>query len=155
MTEPTVDRSELFLSFNRRKMIALLGIVIVVGAIGLAILLTPSGPAWRTVSRASLIPVAIAIIVAVQMSLRGRRWAPDSPEVRMAMQDEWWKTNMDRASRIALVVVLLSQYPLAWLFGLIMSDLPQPRPSFAMAFATITLGAVTQLGLFLYFDRES
>ncbi len=154
MTEPVDDRSELFLRFSRRKMAALLGIVVVVGVIGLALVLTPGGPIWRTVSRVSLIPVAIAIVVAVQMAFRGRRWAADSPEVRVAMQDEWRRTNMDRASRLALIVVLLAQYPLALLLGIFLPHLPQPRPAFAMAFSTITLALAAQLGLFLFFDRE-
>lgn len=152
MTEPDMDRTELFLRFHRGKMIALLGLVVVVGAIGLALMLTPVGPVWRSVSRVSLIPVAIAIVVFVQMSLRSRRWAPDSPEVRVAKQDEWWRTNMDRASRRALIVVLLAQWPLGLMLGF--AQVPAPRGAMAMATATITLGLATQIGLFLFFDRE-
>lgn len=152
MTQPIDDRFEMFVRFYRGKMIALLGVVVVVGAIGLALMLTPVGPVWHSVARVSLVPVAIAIVVVVQMSLRGRRWAPDSPEVRVAMQDEWWRTNMDRASRWALIVVLIAQWPLGLMLGF--TEVPAPRGAMAMAMATITIGLATQLGLFLFFDRE-
>lgn len=152
--EPTIHPSEQFLRFRQRKMITLLAIILVVGAIGLALVLTPGGPVWRSVSRASLIPLAIAIVVAVQVAFRGRRWSADSPEVKVAMQDEWLRSNMDRASRLALVVALLAQYPLALMFATLFPGLPQPRPVFAMAFSTITLALATQLGVFLYLDRE-
>jgi hypothetical protein len=152
MTEPDIDRSELFLRFYRRKMMAWLGVLAVVGAIGLALMLTPTGPVWRSLSRVSLIPLALAIIVLVQMSLRSRRFAPDSREVRLALQDEWWRTNMDRASRKALIVVMLAQWPLSLVLGF--AGVPAPRGAMAMATTTITLGLVTQIGLFLFYDRE-
>lgn len=152
MTEPTQDRSELFLRFSRRKLIALLVVVVVVGAVGLVLMLTPVGPVWRSAARASLLPVAIAILVVVQMSRQSRRWAPNSPEVRMAMQDEWLRTNMDRAARVALVAILLAQWPLALIIGFL--RFPPPRASMAMAMATITLGLATQIGVFLFLDRD-
>jgi len=153
MSEPVVERSEMFLRFSRRKMTALFVVVIVIGAVGLALMLLPVGPTWRSIARTSLIPVALAIVVVVQMSLRGRRWAADSPEVRLAMQDEWQRTNMDRATRAALITVLLIQWPLALLLGFFV-QVPPPRASMAMGMATITIGLATQLALFLYFDRD-
>lgn len=152
MSQPTDDRSELFLQFSQRKLTTLLVIVLAVGAVGLALMLTPTGTVWRAVSRVSLVPVAVAIVLIVQMTLRGRRWSPDSPEVRVAMQDEWRRTNMNRASRLALVVVLLAQWPLALILGF--AQIPAPRGAMAMAMATITLGLSTQIALFLFFDRE-
>jgi predicted signal transduction protein with EAL and GGDEF domain len=153
MTE-TTDRSELFLRFSRQKLIALFAIVIVVGAVGLALLLTPIGPAWRSMSLTLLVPVSIAVLAALWFSLRGRRWNPDSPEVKIATEDEWRRTNMDRATRAALIVALVAQYPLALMFGMFLPDLAQPRPAFAMAFSTITLALAVQIGLFLSLDRE-
>jgi len=152
MSQATDDRSELFLQFSQRKLTTLLVIVLAVGAAGLALMLTPTGTVWRAVSRISLVPVAVAIVLIVQMTLRGRRWPPDSPEVRMAMQDEWRRTNMNRASRLALVVVLLAQWPLALVLGF--TQIPAPRGAMAMAMASITLGLATQIALFLFFDRE-
>jgi hypothetical protein len=87
------------------------------------------------------------------MSLRRRRWAPDAPEVKAAMQDEWRRTNMDRASRTALIVVLIAQWPLGIVFGFL-AQLPPPRAALAMAAATITLGLATLITLFLFFNRE-
>jgi uncharacterized membrane protein len=153
MTNLAAETSERFLRFSRQKMYALLVVVILLGATGLALILPPTGPTWRSIARACLIPVAIAIVVVVQMALRSRRFAPNSPEVKMALNDEWRQTNMNRATRAALIVILIAQYPLALLFGFV-TDLPTPRPGFAMAFSTITLGLATQLALFLFFDRE-
>jgi uncharacterized membrane protein len=152
MSQPTDEHTELFLQFSQRKLTTLLLIVLAVGAVGLALMLTPTGSVWRAVSRVSLVPVAVAIVLIVQMTLRGRRWSPDSPEVRMAMQDEWRRTNMNRASRLALVVVLLAQWPLALVLGF--TQIPAPRGAMAMAMASITIGLATQIALFLFFDRE-
>ena len=151
MTE-TATQSDLFLQFNRRKLALLLVIVLVVGAIGLALMLTPVGPVWRSVARASIVPVVVAIAVLVQLAIRSRRWAPSSPEVEVAMQDEWQKTNMARASRTAFVVLLVAQWPLAIIIGFL--GFPAPRGAMAMGMATVTLGLATQLGTFLFLDRE-
>lgn len=151
MTE-TVSQSDLFLQFNRRKLTLLLAIVLVVGAIGLALMLTPAGPAWRSVARASVVPVVVVIAVLVQLAIRSRRWAPKSPEVEVAMQDEWQRTNMNRASRTAFVVLLVAQWPLGITLGFL--DVPAPRGAMAMAMATVTLGLATQLAAFLFLDRE-
>ena len=152
MSQP-VERAELFLHFTRRKMTALLAVVIVVGAVGLTLMLTPTGTTWRTLSRVALLPVALAIVVVVQLALRNRRWRADSPEVKLAMEDEWRRTNMDRATRTALIVVLVAQWPMAIALGFL-GDVPQPRGAMAMAMATITLGLATQLGSYLWFDRD-
>lgn len=148
-----VARADLFLQFSRRKMAVLLVLVLVLGAIGLALMLTPVGPTWRSIALASVIPVALAILVVAHLSVRSRRWAPTSPEVALAMQDEWRKTNMDRASRTALAVLLVAQWPLGLVLGFF-THLPQPRGALAMATATITLGIATQLGSFLFWDRD-
>lgn len=135
-------------------MIALLVIVIVLGATVVALTLSPEGAVSRSTARGFwLIPVSIVIFVALQTSLRGRRWTPDAPEVKAIMQDEWRQTNMARASRAALIVVLVAQWPLGLLFGFLLL-LPPPRCASAMAASSITLGLATLIALFLLFDRE-
>jgi len=134
-------------------MIALLVVVVVLGATALSLMLSPAGAVRSPANLVWwLLPVAIALLVAVPMSLRRRRWAPDAPEVKAAMHDEWRRTNRDRASRSALIVVLIAQWPLGLIFGFL--TLPAPRVAFAMAAATITLGLATWIMLFLNFDRE-
>ncbi len=110
-------------------MIVLLFVVAILGGTGLALILSPDGSVGRSAARAAwLIPIAIAIATAaVQTSLKGRRWNPDSPEVKTILQDEFRRTNMDRAARISLIVVLAAQWP---------------------------LGLLTLITLFLFFDRE-
>lgn len=153
MEEPLVDRSERFLHFSQRSLVALLVVVVVLGATALSLMLSPPGAVASSANLAWwLLPVAIAALVAVPMSLQRRRWTEDAPEVKAVMQDEWRRMNRDRASRSSLIVVLVAQWPLGLAFGFL--DLPQPRVAFAMAAATITLGLVTWITLFLYLDRD-
>lgn len=141
--------------FSRRSMVALLFVVAALGGTGLALILSPEGAVGRSAARAAwLLPVAIVIVAAVvQGSLRGRRWKPDSPEVRVILEDELRRASMDRASRIALIVLVAAQWPLGLLIGFV-SGLPGHRTAMAMAAASITLGLLTLITLFLYFDRE-
>ena len=155
MTGSTSDRSELLLRFSRRSMIVLLFVVVVLGAVALGLMLSPAGAVGDRANLVSwLMPVAIVIIVsALQTSLRGQRWDPHSAEVKAIMQDEWRRANMARASRAALVAVLITQWPLALIFGFL-TPLSPPRMAMAMAASTMTLGLVTMISLFLFFDRE-
>lgn len=153
MTESTDHPTELFLRSSRRSMAALLVIVLLLGAAALSLMLSPTHAVFRVASQASLAAVGIVSLVTLWMVLARRRFAPDSAEVKVVMEDEWRRTNILRASRAALIAVLIAQYPLVLLFGFGM-DLPAPRGAFAMAAATITLGLGMLLALFLYFDRE-
>jgi hypothetical protein len=155
--EPSSHQTPLdvFQQFSRRSRIGLLFVVALLGGTGLALILSPEGAVARSSARAAwLIPIAIVfVVVAVQASLGKRRWDPASPEVKAIMQDEWRRLNLDRASRYALIVVLAAQWPLALLIGFV-SALPTVRTAMAMATASITLGLITFLALFLFFDRE-
>lgn len=154
MTNPVQDRSELYLRFTRQSMIALLFVVVVLGGTALSLILSPAGAIRRSENLLWwLLPIAIALSVAVPVSIRRRRWAPDAPEVRAVMQDEWQRTIIDRATRAALIVVLSVQWPLAMILGFWM-QLHPPRLAAAMAWSTITLGVATFLTLCLLFDRE-
>jgi hypothetical protein len=146
---------DVFQQFSRRSMIAVLFVVAILGGTGLALILSPEGAVARSSARAAwLIPLVIVfVVVVVQASLRKRRWDPASPEVKAIMQDEWRRLNLDRASRYALIVVLAAQWPLGVLVGFV-SGLPAVRAAMAMATASITLGLITFLMLFLLFDRE-
>jgi hypothetical protein len=154
MTESTESSTEGFARFSRASMFTLLVLVILLGGTGLALILSPDGAVARSAARASwLIPVLIAIVVSVQAGIRGRRWAPDSLEVKVVMNDEFRRANMDRAARLALIVILVAEWPLSFLFGFL-TQLPTPRAAMGMAAATMTLGLTTLITLFLYFDRE-
>lgn len=154
MEQPIKNRSEQALRFSRHYLIALLIVVVVLGATGLSLMLSPPGAVrnhenlvwWLT-------PVVLAVTVALLISLRRRRWPSDSPEVRAVAQDEWRRKNADRASRTALIVVLAAQWPLGLILGFL-QRLPPARAAMAMATSTITIGLLTMIGLFLIFDRE-
>src|SRR5436305_7239526 len=105
------DRSEIFVRFHRRNLIGVMVIALVLGAISLELALSPKGaggipvPAW-------MLPILIFGFARLLMTVDGRRINPQSPEVQAAIHDEWRRTNMFRAARIALIVVLLGQCPL-------------------------------------------
>ena len=146
---------EVFQRFSRRSMVALLFVIAILGGTALALILSPQGAVGRAANRMMwLIPVAIVIVVAaVQTSLKGARWDPKSAEVKTVMEDEWRRASMDRASRIALIVVVAAQWPLAMLLGFV-AALPAHRTAMAMAAASMTVGLVTLIALFLAFERQ-
>jgi putative flippase GtrA len=153
MSETAEHPSELFLRFSRRSMIALFAIVLLLGAAALALMLSPSHEAFRVVSLAAVAAIGVVLMIVVRMAFQRRRWAEDAPEVKAVVYDDWRRTNMNRASRAALIVALTAQYPLALIFGFAMR-LPAPVGAMAMMAATITIGLATLTGLFLFFDRD-
>jgi hypothetical protein len=157
MTEPTTqDRSELYLRFSRRMMAVLLVIIVAFGAIGLAMALRPDGAFSKALERASwFVPIAMVIGVTVlQTSMRKNRWDPNSPEAKAILNDEWRRTNLDRAMKIAFITILVTQLPLGWLFGVMLAQLSVLRAVLAMGVSTITLGVTTFIATFLILDRE-
>lgn len=146
--------SDLFLNYSRQKLIALLIVSLVVGAVGLALVIIPSGPTWRSVADVSLVVMALVILVIVGFAMRGRQWSAAAPEVQAAQRDEWLATNVNRANRGALAVVLLAQFPLAVPLGY-MANLVPPQGTIVMAMATVMIGLVSRIGLFLWYDREA
>jgi hypothetical protein len=150
MTAPMETRSERHLRFSRRSMTVTLLLVLAIGGFCLAMAVRPHAPVW---SRAvpTLWIVAAVLAAGLQRTLGGERWDPRAPEARAIAEDEWRRSNMERARRVAFVVVLGAQLPL----GLLLARLPSSLQALmAMATATITLGLATLLALFLYFDRD-
>jgi FtsH-binding integral membrane protein len=156
MTSTTHDPSELFERVQRRSMVALVVITLVLGGIGLALALSPQGAVRSTANLPWwLLPIILAALARLLATARGRHFAPDSPEVKAALQDEWRRTNLMRAAQGALIVVLIGQWPLGLIFGFLTHpQLTAPRIASAMAAATIMLGVLTLAGLFFYYDRE-
>jgi len=156
METTDTDRSRLFERVQRRSMIALGLIALILGGVGIAMALSPTG----AVGSASnlqwwLLPIVIAALARVLSTAGGQHFGPESPEVKTAMQDEWRRTNLLRAARGSLLVVLIGQWPLGLVFGFLTPPgLTPPRIASGMAAATITLGVVTMVGLFLYYDRD-
>lgn len=149
MNRPTETRSEKYLRFSRRTMMGTLAFVLLAGAASVAMAIWPAAPGWPEARR----PLQLLVIVLalwVYRTLGGDRWDPKSPEARAIAEDEWRRSNMDRARRVALAVVLAAQLPLA----LVLTFLPPSQAVMAMAATTITLGLATTLALFLHFDRE-
>src|SRR5437016_1759801 len=111
------DRSEIFVRFHRRNLIGVMVIALVLGGISLTLALSPKAvglpgnlPVW-------MLPILIVGFSRLLMTVDGRRIDPQSPGVKAAIQDEWRRTNMLRAARFALIVVLLGQCPLGLAFA--------------------------------------
>jgi hypothetical protein len=154
MTEPATHPTDAFFRFSRGSLIAMLVVVLVLGATALSLMLAPVG----AIGRASnlgwwLIPVVVAGVIAVQTSVRSRRWNPHAPEVQAVMQDELRQANLLRASRLTLIAVLAGQWPLAMGLSTI-SWLNGERMAMVMSASTITLGLALLITLFLVFDRD-
>jgi len=154
MTESAIQRTEVFLRFSRRSLFAMLIVVTVLGATALSLMLAPPG----AIGRASnlgwwLLPVVVAAVIAVAISVQSRRWNADAPEVQIVMEDELRRANMLRASRLTLIAMLAIQWPMALAYSRI-TWLPGERMAMIMATSTITLGLMTLLVLFLIFDRD-
>jgi len=156
MTAPTEDRSEIFVRFHRRNLIGLMVITLALGAVALALALYPAGMVSQQAQFFSwMLPLLIVIFSRLVMTVGGRRIDPQSPELKAAVNDEWRRTNMLRAARTALIVVLVAQWPLGLAFGYLTDPhLTALRIASAMAASTMVLGIVATIILFLYFDRE-
>ena len=145
-------RSDQFLRLGRRGLVAVLSIWVVLGATLLAMALRPESVLAQWMSRAPwLAPVAIVVIVtALSTSYRRLGFAPDAPETRAVLQDEWRQACLGRAFRGAFFIVLGAQA----LFALLLARVPAARALWTMAGATICLGMAAFTALFLVFDRE-
>jgi hypothetical protein len=149
MDSPIETRSEKYLRFSRRGMTVALLLIVAVGGVSVAMAIWPAAPTWPA-AIPSLWIVAIVLAAGLQRTLGGDRWSPRAPEVQAIANDEWRRINMDRARRVAFLVVLAAQIPL----GLLLVGLPSHRAVMAMAASTITLGLATLIAIFLHLDRD-
>lgn len=147
-TDPSLHRAELLLRSSRRALFVVLIMIIGAAATLLAHALRPGTLLADWPSRGPwLIPVMIAMFAAMAGTFGPRR--PAEAEMRILLEDEFRKTNLARAQRVALIVVLLFQAPLA----IVLSGLTTVAAVSAMAEATIAMGMVSLIASFLFFDR--
>lgn len=152
MNDSEETRAERYLRFSQGSMIVTLVLVLALGGICVGMALEPDvGSRWMARSGGMLaVAIAIAVVTLQPATLRRDRWNPDAPEARAILHDEWRRTNMDRAMRVAFVVVIGAQIPLA----LLLARLPSLRAVTAMAAATTTLGLATFIALYLLLSRQ-
>jgi FtsH-binding integral membrane protein len=152
MSNPNADETELLLRVNRRSLAILLAVILIIGAAFISAVLQPDGLPARIITHMPwMLPALLAgAALILQIPLKGKRWTPQAPEVRAVLDDEFRRTNLGRAQRTALVVVLLVQFPL----GLLLMRLPAAHVAMVMAGATITIGLAVAIAAFLFFDRE-
>ena len=164
-TGPPLD-PELVLRLHRRSMIQLLIAVATLGAFLIGSALSPGAALLRWVEEVPwLVPIAFILFVVFQQAVfRRHRLRMDAPEFKAILRDEWRRRSTDRATRGALIAVLVAQIPLALLIshvpaaqlpiGRFLGHLPALRAVLGMAVSTATLGLLAQLALFLFFDRD-
>lgn len=150
MNNQPETRSERYLRFSQRRLLVTLIFVLAIGGGVVATAIWPTAPGLLDARR----PLQLLVIVFTLWlfrSLGDDRWDSRRPEARAIVEDEWRRSNMDRARRVAFAVVLVAQLPL----GLMLASLPPARALMAMGGATITLGLATMLARFLYLDRDT
>jgi len=157
MKDEVDSRSERYLRYSRRGMAAVLAISVLSGGSLLTVVLKPEGVFASLMPRISaLIPIAIALVAGMLVAtLRGDRWDPKAPEARAILDDEWRRASMDRAIRVAFVVILVAQVPLAFWLAFWLASVRSPRGILALSTTTMTLGLAVLAGCFLYFDRDA
>lgn len=152
---PIPERVERALRSSRRGLVAALAMLLVAAATLIAHALRPGSLLSDWPSKAPwLIPMAIAIFAVTSgMLMRGRRASAEEAKsvLRTVIEDEYRQTNLGRAQRLALAVVVVAQAPLA---ALALSGLTTAAAVTVMAVTTATLGIATLIVSFLVFDRE-
>ena len=148
----SANETELLLRVNRRSLAVLLAAILILGTAFISTVLWPAGLVAQMITRMPWMLPALLFGAALllRIPLKGGRWTPQAPAVRAILDDEFRRTNLARAQRVALVIVLLTQFPL----GLLLMRLPAARAAMVMAGATVTVGMAAVVASFLFFDRE-
>ncbi len=144
------ERTESLLRIHRRSLVVLLAIILVVAATLIAHVVRPGSLLADWASRFPwLLPVAIVAVLVMFVVPARRSLGPEDAEVETVMKDEFRQANVARAQRIALVVVLIAQAPLA----VVASGLAAVAAVSVMSIATITIALATYIVAFLVADR--
>jgi hypothetical protein len=144
--ETPLDR---YLRFARRSMFLLLIVALTLGSLGIGFAFRPDDPMLLSASR--MIPIVIAILGAGLAGFARRSGLRvGSSESETALRDEWRQTILARAFRVAFLILVIVQVPLAFCF----TSLPVLRALLAMAVSTITIAVVTFAGTYLVLDRN-
>ena len=149
MVDSADTRLDRYLRFARGSMFLLLIVVLTLGSLCIAFAFRPHDPMLVSASR--LIPIFIAILgTALAGFARRSGLRAGSPESEAALGDEWRQAILARSFRVAFLVLVVVQVPLAFCF----TSLPVLRALLAMAVSTITIALVTLAGTYLVLDRN-
>ena len=144
------DRPEYLLRISRRSLFALLVLVVLIAATLIAHVLRPGSLLADWASRAPwLLPVVIGALFVFFIVPFRRSFRANDPDVKALQNDEFRQANLARAQRVALIVVLVAQIPLA----MFLSGLNAVAAVTVMGVSTITLAIATFIISFLYVDR--
>ncbi|MEX2527109.1 MAG: hypothetical protein WEA09_05675 [Gemmatimonadota bacterium] len=146
-------QTELYFRYGQWSLVVLLFLILTLGVLFIGLLFFPENTLLQSLSGHAPLAgtLVIAGLFAMQLTmLRGARWNLKAPEVRAVLDDEWRRTNMDRAVRAAFVLVLVAQVPMAW----VLSELSPLYPLMVMAIVTGILGLSALIAAYLVFARQ-
>jgi hypothetical protein len=150
MSSNDSERAELLLRTSRRALLVVLGLVLFVAATLIAHVIRPGSLLADWASRMGWLFPFVVVGVYLLLNLpRQRPFRADDPEVKTMLKDEFRQVNLARAQRIALIVVLVAQMPLAFF----LSGLTAAGAVTVMGVATVAIAIATLIISFLYFDR--
>jgi hypothetical protein len=152
MEKAPTDRTEMFLRYLRR-----LQYVVLAGMIPMLFygILT----AWDNEARFERYQFALLILCPIiltlgvlwlQLSLKGNRYSLKDPDVKAIIKDEYRRLSFDRSLRVAFLVVMVVQIPLARLLSL----RPSADSLYHMATFTFFIGFISLIAAFLVFERD-
>ena len=98
-----------------------------------------------------LSPVILTLgLIWIMLSRKGITITNQDPDFQTVAKDEFRRFNFFRAIRVAFLMVMVIQIPLAWLLSL----RPSPDSLYHMATFTFFIGFITVISAFLFFDRD-
>lgn len=151
MSSSTPTGTEWLVHLARRDLWAALTLLVLLGAIALAVVAFPESMAAAMAHKLlMLLPVIIAIaVVALRASGRGASPSPSNPAMKAILHDELRQASLARAHRNGFMAMLLLQPLLAWM----LTWTSVAHPAASMAGASVLTGAAVFLASFLYYDR--
>ena len=155
MDKPSVERTEILLRHQRRLIYVVLGVTIPIVAFAGLEFWDPEWQVARLVHfRLALVGMSVVLlflgIVWLHISLKGNRLRGSDPEIQAITKDEFRRHNWERSTRVAYLVVMAIQLPLAWLLSL----RPNANAVWAMACLTTFSGGLTGMVTFLFLNRD-
>lgn len=151
MNKPATDRTELFLRYLRRlQFIFLAGMAPMLFYGGLTVWDREGRHERLQMGLLVLSPVILTLgLIWLRLSRKGTPISLKDADFRAIAKDEFRKLCFERATRVAFVVVMLMQIPLAWL----LSFRPSPDGLFHMGTFTFFIGFIAFISAFLFFDQ--
>jgi hypothetical protein len=151
MSIAALDNLEHLVHVSRRSLWVALGVILLCGVAGLAMLVLPDAQAAR-MPKALMVMLPLVIVFAgagLRMAAKGVSMNPSNPGLKAIRNDELRQASLHRAYRNGFFALLMAQPMLA----VLLTAMPGVYPVAVMAGAGSLTGAVVFLASLLYYDR--